>query len=131
MDVFLSYSREDTALAQRLAHAIEAAGYTVWWDRQISVGATFDDAIQHALSDARVFVTLLTARSVKSQWVQYELGAAMQKQRENPEFRILPVVAEDLSLEELPMRIRQFQGLSLSDIDTDKGRLQLARALAQ
>jgi len=36
--VFIGYSREDREAAKRLAEAIEARGWTVWWDRFIPAG---------------------------------------------------------------------------------------------
>jgi len=43
-DVFLSYAREDQAFAQRLAQALEAEGFSVWWDRTIPPGKTWKPA---------------------------------------------------------------------------------------
>ena len=39
-DIFLSYNREDQAVARRFAEAFEGEGFTVWWDttlRAVSV----------------------------------------------------------------------------------------------
>jgi hypothetical protein len=131
MDVFISYSRDDTATALRLASAIEEGGFSVWWDRKIPLGASFDDIIQRALEQARVVVVLLTVRSVKSQWVQYEIGAAIQKIREDPASRIICITSDDLNWEDVPMPLRRFQTLSLSELDSNQGRSKLLRALAQ
>jgi hypothetical protein len=37
-DVFISYAREDVAIARRLAEALRRSGYTVWWDDEIRAG---------------------------------------------------------------------------------------------
>ncbi|MGZ9020763.1 MAG: toll/interleukin-1 receptor domain-containing protein, partial [Rhodoplanes sp.] len=42
-DIFLSYAREDVSVAQRLARALEDEGWSVWWDRHIPAGQTFDE----------------------------------------------------------------------------------------
>jgi hypothetical protein len=39
--VFLSYVREDMEKARPIAVALEAAGHSVWWDRQIKGGAQY------------------------------------------------------------------------------------------
>ncbi len=37
-DVFISYSREDTHIAERLAEILRAEGFEVWFDRAVRVG---------------------------------------------------------------------------------------------
>ena len=44
-DVFLSYAREDRERARVLAHALESDGWSVWWDRKMVAGETFDETI--------------------------------------------------------------------------------------
>lgn len=41
-DVFVSYSRSDKALVAPLVAAIEAQGWSVWWDAEIAPGQEFD-----------------------------------------------------------------------------------------
>jgi hypothetical protein len=36
VDVFISYSRTDWALVQRLEAALNAAGFTTWWDKGLT-----------------------------------------------------------------------------------------------
>ena len=37
-DIFLSYNREDAAVAKRFADAFAAAGLNVWWDATLRSG---------------------------------------------------------------------------------------------
>ena len=50
--LFLSYAHGDQAPAQRLARALERAGYTVWWDALIEGGSRFAASIDEALQQA-------------------------------------------------------------------------------
>ena len=50
--VFISYSSTDRERAKRVAQAVEAAGYSVWWDRQIAPGEIFDEVIEKALDQS-------------------------------------------------------------------------------
>ena len=63
-DVFVSYSRQDRARVTELVAAIEAAGFSVWWDKAISAGAEFDREIDSALERARAVVVVWSKDSV-------------------------------------------------------------------
>ncbi len=39
-DIFISYAREDREIAGRLAGALEAAGWSVWWDSKLRAGTS-------------------------------------------------------------------------------------------
>ena len=61
-DVFLSYSHDDRAAAQRFAMALEADGLEVWWDNAIRSGDAFDEKIETALRQAKAVVVLWELR---------------------------------------------------------------------
>ena len=50
--LFLSYARADSAVAQRLASALEHAGFTLWWDAMIAGGEAYSRSIADALEKA-------------------------------------------------------------------------------
>ena len=83
-DIFISYSREDRAIAQRVAHGLEASGLSVWWDRDIQVGSEWDKTIEEALAGAKCVVVLWTAQSKQSRWVRAEARAALKEEKVVP-----------------------------------------------
>ena len=50
--LFISYSREDRPVIEKLAAALEEAGHSVWWDRHIRGGAAFAKDIEAQLEKA-------------------------------------------------------------------------------
>jgi len=48
-DIFISYKREDRPRAREIANKFKEHGFSVWWDRKIPPGKTFDQVIQEAL----------------------------------------------------------------------------------
>ena len=48
-DIFVSYARVDKARVAPLVAALEAQGWSVWWDPEIAGGQEFDDLIAVAI----------------------------------------------------------------------------------
>ncbi len=57
-DIFISYVREDIDAAAKLAEALEAQGWLVFWDRRIPAGKRFDDFLNEQLEAARCVIVL-------------------------------------------------------------------------
>lgn len=78
-DVFISYAREDRDRARLLAEALEAHGWSVWWDRKMVAGQAFDDTIERQLQTAKSVVVLWSRHSIGSEWVRSEAGLASER----------------------------------------------------
>jgi len=75
-DIFLSYNREDQAVASRYAEAFAAEGLDVWWDTALRSGEAYDEVTEAALRGAKAVVVLWSPRSVVSRWVRAEATIA-------------------------------------------------------
>jgi hypothetical protein len=75
-DIFLSYSREDQAIARRFAEGLQSEGFRVWWDAVLAPGETFDQVTEQSLREARAVVVLWSKKSVTSRWVRSEATQA-------------------------------------------------------
>ena len=104
-DVFVSYARSDKARVAPLVAAIEAKGWSVWWDPEITPGQQFDDQIEAEIDAARAVLVIWTPTSVASRWVRGEA-------REAAERGILVPVRFDQA--RLPMDVR---AIHTTDID--------------
>jgi adenylate cyclase len=78
-DVFVSYSRADKARVAPLVAAIEAKGWSVWWDPAIDAGQQFDDQIDAELQAASAVLVVWTPTSVTSRWVRGEARDAAER----------------------------------------------------
>jgi adenylate cyclase len=78
-DVFVSYARTDKALVAPLVAAIEARGWSVWWDPAIAPGQEFDGRIDAELDAAAAVLVVWTPTSVASRWVRGEAREAAER----------------------------------------------------
>jgi adenylate cyclase len=104
-DVFVSYARSDKARVAPLVAAIEAQGWSVWWDPEIDAGQQFDDQIEAELKAAKAVVVVWTPTSVASRWVRGEAREAADRGT------LVPVRFEGASL---PMDVR---AIHTTDLD--------------
>ena len=65
-DLFISYSRQDLAKIEALATTLQQTGWSVWWDREIKAGSSFDRVIEQALTNARAVIVAWSRHSVES-----------------------------------------------------------------
>jgi len=78
-DIFVSYARQDKASVAPLVAAIEAEGWSVWWDPEITPGEEFDSLISRELEGSRSVVVVWTPTSVESRWVRGEARDAADR----------------------------------------------------
>jgi hypothetical protein len=74
--VFFSYRSTDRALAGQIIEALEQAGFTIWFDRQLHTGEDYRLQIQRELETSDLVIALWTQDSVRSAWVINEADAA-------------------------------------------------------
>ncbi len=71
-DIFISYARADLKRMLPFAQALQAMGYSVWYDARIKAGETFDEVIDRELGAALCVVVVWSEHSVLRRWVRSE-----------------------------------------------------------
>ncbi len=123
---FVTYGHDDVARVHPEMRALQQAGFNLWYDDGIHVGAVWRQAIADALSNAAGVLFLATRSSVQSDNCQKELSFALDEGK--------PILVLKLDDAKLPNLLR----LSLSDrqmldrasFDDDAYRTRLIAAMA-
>src|SRR3954467_5849592 len=76
-DIFVSYAHGDQERIVPIVAALEARGWSVFWDRRIPAGQTWRSHIGRALDQARCVVVAWSEHSINSKWVLDEADEAM------------------------------------------------------
>ncbi len=98
----ISYSREDSEFALRLARDLRAAGASVWIDQlDIKPGTPWDNAIEDALIAAPQMLVILSPTSVRSENVRDEIAYALKQGK-----IVIPVLFLDCVV---PLRLERKQ----------------------
>jgi len=111
-DVFLSYANEDREAARRIAAALEARGWSTFWDRVIPAGKTWREVIGTELDGARCVIVLWSRASIASKWVQEEADHGLRRNL------LIPALIENVHP---PIGFRSIQAADLSDFAGDGG----------
>jgi hypothetical protein len=129
--IFISYSRQDSAIVLKVARQIEAQGYRVWVDvTSIPGGEDWAREIQKGLTNAAVMLLFWSQNANQSDYVRQEYQDAISLVKRLPaeKRRIIPVMLEPFTTVPLPADLQGTNFVSLvnhSDTEID----ELIRAL--
>jgi Tol biopolymer transport system component len=122
MTTFISYSRDNSNFAVRLARDLRAAGFDIWLDQfDIRTGARWDDEVEKALERSSIFLIVLTPESIRSQNVKDEIGYAIEAGK-----NILPIILKPCNV---PFRLRRFQYVDFSKKAYDESFVEIKHIL--
>ncbi len=119
-DVFISYSKKDRALAERIDAALQDAGYSTWWDDNLIPAEQWSQKIVEEISSATVVLAIWTFSSIASSFVQDEAEIGRKANK------LVPVRFDDV---EPPLGQRTIQCADLSSWDGKQSALEWQRVL--
>ena len=120
-DIFFSYANDDRGLVRPLVEELAAHGWSVWWDRQIPPGRTFDEVIEEALDEAKTVIAVWTENGVSSRWVRSEAAEGAARGI------LVPVLMADARI---PLEFRRIQAADLADWEPGREHAGYAELIA-
>lgn len=120
-DIFVSYAREDRERIAPLVAELEAAGFTLWWDSDISPGHSFSARIEEELDAASAVIVAWSEHSATSNWVQAEATEGLDRGV------LVPVLLDDARV---PLPFRRLQSAELQQYPKKPEREQVEQLKA-
>jgi tetratricopeptide (TPR) repeat protein len=120
-DVFVSYARQDRERVKSLVSLLEHQGWSVWWDREIIPGETFERIIDAEIQQARCVIAAWSRDSVNSDWVQAEAGDGQDRGI------LVPVMFDDVRV---PLAFRRTDAADLVGWPRRRNQPEIERFLS-
>ena len=108
--IFLSYSRADEALLERLAEDLGSRGERVWWDRLLEPGDDWRVVTTQALAEAKALIVILSPTSLTSRFIREEWATAMAGSK-----RVIPVLTNGVRPHDLPDGLAQVHAINVDE----------------
>src|SRR5208283_1073914 len=112
--IFISYSHEDKAVAEKLAKMLERHGCEVWWDTFLIADQDYRERIANQLETADKVIVLWSSHSVRSPFVIDEA------QRANKRGKLIPIV---IDVSDPPMGFGHLHTVLAKDIAAEFERI--------
>ena len=124
-DLFISYSRLDSAFVQRLQKELERRGKDVWLDVEgIRDAEVFPAALRRAIESSDAFVFVISPDSVRSEFCEQEVGHAVELNK-----RVVPLALREVPDQDIPDEIRVRNWIPVGDRDFESGVDRLVKAI--
>lgn len=113
MNVFLSHSRDDNQVAQKVRKYLVHHGISVFDDKNdIATGANLTASISEAINTSDAVLFFISKSSDKSQWVRQEMSLAVSNKFHGKDVKLIPIVVEKNA--EIPFFLKDYVYLDIS-----------------
>jgi len=107
-DIFIGYASDDQARVEPLARALQAQGWSVFWDSEILPSETWREVIDKELGAAKSIVVVWTKNSVSKRWVIEEADEGASRNI------LIPVLMDPITQVKIPRGFRELQCADLA-----------------
>jgi hypothetical protein len=121
VDLFISYARSNRDAVRRLADAVSALGYIVWWDEELPAHLSYGEVITAKIGEAKATLVVWSREAAASEWVRAEADMARNQKK-------LIQTAIDDCTPPLPFNQIQYAGLGDWTGDADHPGWRKVRA---
>ncbi len=93
--VYVCYDPRDKAFVSKLSQKLQAYGIHAWvWEVELQFGDSIREKIANSIEASDVVIAVISRYSIGSFWVKKELYWALNKESEDSQFKIIPVLID-------------------------------------
>ncbi len=92
--IFISYARADSLFVDKLYEQFKAVGASCWLDRHDLLAGDLERQVLRSIRLNDVVVLVLSKNSIKSDWVEFELEAARNKEKSEGRDVLCPIAID-------------------------------------
>ncbi len=108
-EIFLSYSRDDVQIMEKVQTTLSEHGFKIWTDIGIEIGSSsWKTEIEEAILASRCLVVILSPTAAKSKWVRAELDFAELHNK-----KIFPILAKGSEQDSVPFGFATAQWIDI------------------
>ena len=116
---FLAHADDDRIKTDRVRRSLLREGITVWTSRaDIKTGSSFQQEINRGIEEADNLIYLISPQAIESAYCQQEVNYALSLNK-----RVIPVLIEPTSLDEVPKEHRTLQFIDVTEKDVQQSSL--------
>ena len=128
--IFISYSIKDQMFVEELEKEFEKFDHTIYnIAKEFALGRTIKEKISETIKDSDVIVIIISKESLKSSWINYEVGYASSLAEHNNKPIIIPIVIDEIEINKLPTNLTMRQILFAQNMTISETAILLDDAI--
>lgn len=126
--VYISYNQRDREFVAEVVERLRAEGHELILDVEaLSAGQDWRRTLTEGLKSSEVFVVVVSQRSLESQFVLSEIGAARAYAAESDRMLMIPVIIDDIRV---PAVIEDIHSIVAPERDADQVAERISSAIS-
>jgi len=114
--IFISYAHSDQDTVEAVTRALDSKGLRIWSDREIRSGERWAEAIEKALTDAKIYLVFVSPESLASRSANFEMGVAASRAAQSLDVRLIPILLKGARWQDIPRLLQGRIGIDAKNL---------------
>lgn len=99
---FISHAHVDKEFVNQIYNFLIEAGMSIWYDSQtLNTSSNIVQDLPKKIEECKSMIFIISNASLESAWVKNEISQAILQQSQHKEFKILPIILEEVDYKKL------------------------------